>query len=101
MGQGGIGAGAGNGGEGDVLQYAGFAAEAFERDGGVDLGEFFGDGFAVEPGEEFRHGRAVACMGCAGACDFSAVFDGFHERDEIGADFWRPASTFNHGDEAV
>ena len=61
---------AGDGGERQVLEQPTFAAEAFQRLHRVDLGQLAGRRLAVEPGEEFRQGCAVAQMRCFRTGDF-------------------------------
>ena len=78
-------AGAGDGREGDVLERAGLAAEAFQRLDRVDFAQAAGRRLDVEPGEEARHGGAVAPVRGARAVDLGAVLHRLHQRDRIGA----------------
>ena len=75
---------AGDGRERNVLEQAGVAAEAFQRLDRVDLGELAGRRLALEPGEEARHGHAVALVGGAAAGDLGVVLHRLHQRDRIG-----------------
>ena len=76
---------AGNGREGDIAQQAALLAEILQRLDGGDLAHPLGRS-PVEPGEEARHGKAVAVMGGAGAGDLGRVLDRLHRGDRIGAD---------------
>ena len=101
MRNGGIGASARNGREGYVLQHAGVTAEPFQRNGCINLGEFFGDRFTVKPCEKAGHGRTIAGMGCAGARNFSLIFHGLHQGDHVDTDIGLPACIFEQGNEAA
>src|SRR5262249_15359333 len=76
-----VGARAGDGWKGDVLEQPGVAAKAFERRHGVDLGELAARGLAIEPGKKARDGGAVADMRRARASDLDLVLHRLHQRD--------------------
>ena len=64
-----FGAGAGDGGKRNVLEQPGFAAKTLQRLDRVDFGQLPARRLAVEPGEEARHGRAIALLRGARAGD--------------------------------
>ena len=66
------------------LSSAGVAAEAFQRLDRLDLGEMAARRLAVEPGEEARHGGAVAEVRRARAFDLDRILHRLHHRDRIG-----------------
>ncbi len=74
-----------DGGEGNVLQEAGRAAEILQRLHRIDFGAHAARGLAVEPGEEAGEGRAVAPMRRARARDLGRVLLRLHRRDRIGS----------------
>ena len=67
------------------LEQAGFAAEGFQRLDGADLGELALRRLAVEPGEEARHGGAVAPVRLARAFDLDRVLHRLEQRDRVRA----------------
>ena len=80
-----VGTCAGDGREGDILERAGLAAEAFERRHRVDFGELARRCLLVEPGEKSHHRRPVAFVGGPAADDLGVVLGGLHERNRVGA----------------
>jgi hypothetical protein len=64
---------AGDGREGNVLERAGVATEAFERRNDVDFGQLAARGFLVEPGQKARDGGAIAPVRTAAADDLGVV----------------------------
>ncbi len=79
-----VGAGAGDGGKGNVLEQAGVAAKAFERRDRIDLGELATRRLAIEPGEEARDRGTVADVRRARAGNLDLVLYRLHQRDRAG-----------------
>ena len=80
-----VGTGARDGRKGNILEQAGVASKAFERSDRVDFGERAARSLAIEPGEETRHGRAVADMRRPRAGNLRWVLDGLHQRNRARA----------------
>ena len=77
--------GAGNGRERHVAEQVGLAAERFQRLDRADLGQLAARRFAIEPGEEARHRRAVAPVCLAGAVDLDRILHRLQRGDRIRA----------------
>ena len=71
--------------EADLLELARLAAAIFEPHGGGDLVDLARVAHLVEPGEEARHGHAVAQVRGARALDLRRVLDGLGQDAGIGA----------------
>ena len=85
MHDGAVGAGAGDGRKRNVLEQTGVAAKALQRFDRVDLGQSSARRFAIEPGEEARHGDAVTLLRRARAGDLGGILDRLHRRDRVAA----------------
>ncbi len=79
-----VGAGARDGGEGNILEPSGIAAKAFERFDSLDLAERTARCRALEPRQKTHDRGAVAPVRRAGARDLDGVFHRLHQHDRVG-----------------